>query len=69
MTRIDPWSAGRKELWSALEAAERATTPDQDFWRAPALTKLLRARIEAHYSVDMEEESRLQGLIDSLVHS
>ena len=57
VTGLDPWAAGRKELPAALEVAERATTPDQDFWRAPALNKHLRARSEAHYSADMDKES------------
>ena len=67
VTGLDPWSAGRKELRAALEAADRAPVPDQDFWRAPALAKLLQARLDAHFSADNVEESRLQGLIDSIV--
>ena len=66
-TGLDPWTAGRGELQDALEAAHRATVPQQDGWRVPYLGKLLAARLQAHYVVDSEEEQRLQGLIDALV--
>ena len=66
-TGLDPWVAGRAELRAALEAADRAPVPQLDSWRAPALVKLLTARLQAHYAADREEEGRLQGLIDSLV--
>ena len=66
-TGLDPWVAGRGELRAALEAADRAPVPQQDSWRAPALKKLLTARLQAHYAADEGEEGRLQGLIDSLV--
>ena len=67
VTGLDPWPAGRKELRAALEAADRAPVPAQISWRVPALSKLLTARLEAHYSADTEEELRLQSLIDSIV--
>jgi hypothetical protein len=67
MAGLDPWTAGRRELRAALEAADRAAVPDQDIWRVQALEKLLSARLKAHYSADTEEESRLQSLIDSIV--
>ena len=66
-TGLDPWVAGRAELRAALEAADRASVPQQDSWRAPYLQKLLAARLEAHYTADKEEEKRLQSLIASLV--
>jgi hypothetical protein len=66
-TGLDPWEAGRGELRAALEAADRAPVPQQDSWRAPALMKLLTARLRAHYAADRGEEGRLQGLIDSIV--
>ncbi len=66
-TGLDPWVAGRVELRTALEAADRAPVPQQDSWRVPALRKLLAARLAAHYAGDKEEEGRLQSLIDSLV--
>ena len=67
VTGLDPWEAGRGELRAALEAADRAPVPQQDSWRAPALEKLLTARLRAHYAADKGEEGRLQGLINSLV--
>jgi hypothetical protein len=66
-TGLDPWVAGRAELRAALEAADRAPVPQLDSWRAPALDKLLIARLQAHYAADREEEKRLTGLIDSIV--
>jgi hypothetical protein len=66
-TGLDPWVAGRAELRAALEAADQALVPQLDSWRAPALEKLLTARLQAHYAGDKGEEGRLQGLIDSLV--
>jgi hypothetical protein len=66
-TGLDPWVAGRAELRAALEAADRAPVPQQDSWRVPALEKLLAARLRAHYAADRGEETRLQGLIDSIV--
>ena len=66
-TGLDPWVVGRWELRAALEAADRAPVPQLDSWRAPALVKLLAARLQAHYAADKGEEGRLQGLIESLV--
>ena len=66
-TGLDPWTTGRGELQSALEAADRAPVPQQDRWRVPYLGKLLAARLKAHYAAESEEEQRLQSLIDSLV--
>ena len=64
---LDPWTAGKKELWAALEAAEQSPVPSQDRWRIPALDKLLTARLTAHFHADTEEEARLQLLIESIV--
>jgi hypothetical protein len=67
VTGLDPWVVGRAELRAALEAADQAPVPQQDSWRAPALKKLLAARLMAHYAADEREEARLQDLINSLV--
>ena len=67
LTGLDPWVAGRGELRTALETADQAPVPQLDSWRAPALSKLLTARLQAHYSADTKEEARLQGLINSIV--
>ncbi len=67
LTGLDPWVAGRGELRAALEAADQAPVPQLDSWRAPALEKLLSARLRAHYTADTWEEARLQSLIDSIV--
>ena len=64
---LDPWVAGRSMLQAALEAADRAMVPHLDRWRLPYLVNLLSYRLQAHYLADMEEEQRLQSLINSLV--
>ena len=40
---------------------------EEDRWRPVYLQKLLGCRVEAHYEADLEEEARLDGLIQSLV--
>ena len=67
VTGLDPWTAGRGELRAALEAADQAPVPLQDFRRGRALENLLTERTRAHYAADTLEEARLQGLIASLV--
>ena len=64
---LNPWVAGRANLWAALEAADRVPVPQQDSWRAPLLEKLLVARLQVFYAADKVEEKRLQDLISSLV--
>ena len=61
-----PWSAVKRELRAALEAADREPVPQQDSWRVKALQKLLNARLTAHFYVDTEEETQLQSLIQLL---
>ena len=46
---LDPWTAGRGELRAALEAADQAPVPLQDFWRGRALENLLTEGTRAHY--------------------
>ena len=69
MTGLDPWTAGRGELRSALDGAVRREVPEEDSWRPVYLKKLLGCRVEAHYGADLEEMARLDGLIQSLVHN
>ena len=66
-TGLDPWTAGRWELRSALNREARREVPEEDSWRPVYLQKLLGNRVEAHYGADLEEEARLDGLIQSLV--
>ena len=66
-TKLDPWAASRAQLKAALEADDLVPVPQLDSWRAPALEKLLSARVQAYYAGDEEETKRLQGLISSLV--
>ena len=51
----------------ALLAAERVEVPMGEEWRVPYLWRLLAERLQAHYSADTQEETRLQELIDSPV--
>ena len=44
MTGLDPWTAGRVELRSALERAVKKEVPEQDSWRPVCLQKLLASR-------------------------
>jgi hypothetical protein len=67
VTGLDPWTVGRGQLRTALEAADRASVPQLDSWRVPCLQKLLAARLQAHYAGDKEEEKRLESLVNSLV--
>ena len=67
MTGLNPWTVGRSQLKTALELALRREVPVQDLWRPQLLQKLLSARSEAHYSVDLVEEERIATLINSLV--
>ena len=61
------WRQLFQKLWAALEAADRVPVPQQEFWRAQFLAKLLAMRLQAYYSGDKVEENRLQDLISSLV--
>ena len=61
---LDPWTAGKKELRAALEAAEQSPVPPQDSWRIPALHKLLTARLTAHFHADTEEASSAANRIN-----
>ena len=54
-------------LKAALLAADRVEVPTGEEWKVPFLWRLLTERLQAHYSADMQEETRLQELIDSLV--
>ena len=64
---LDPWMESPARLRAALELADRVPVPQLDSWRAPALEKLLSARLQAHYAGDKTEEKRLEGLILSIV--
>ena len=55
------------ELQAALHREARREVPEEDSWRPVYLQKLLGNRVEAHYGADLEEEARLDGLIQSLV--
>ena len=61
--------SGRGELRTALDGAVRREVSEEDSWRPVYLQKLLGYRVEAHYRADLEEEARLDGLIQSLVHN
>ena len=60
-----PTSPGH--LQAALLAADRVEVQAGEEWRVPYLWRLLVGRLQAHYSADAEEESRLKELINSLV--
>ena len=64
---LDPWTAGKRELRAALEAAELSPVPPLDQWRIPALEKLLAARLTAHFRADTIEVERLQQFINFIV--
>ena len=64
---LDPWTAGKRKLQAALEAADQLPVPPKDSRRIPVLHKLLSARLTAHYHANTEEEVQLHELIDSIV--
>ena len=64
---LDPWTAGPGQLNRALLQNEAKPVPTQDAWRVPFLRRLLEERLQHFYMGDKLQESRIQGLIDSLV--
>ena len=54
-------------LKQELLRAEHQEVPQQDWWRTAYLRKLLEQRLVAHYSGDLNQEERLESLINSLV--
>ena len=58
---------GKGQLKAALGRATRNEVPECDYWRPELLQKLLTARLQAHYSADLEEEERITSLIDFLI--
>ena len=67
MSNCDPWTVSNSVMKHMLMEGCQIEMPDGDQWRLPCLEKLLAARLEAHYSANTEEESRLTDLITSLV--
>ena len=67
LTGLDPWTAPKQQLRSALESGLQTTVPEADFWRIRYLAKLLAERSEAYYRADEEEVGRLSSLMESLV--
>ena len=67
LTGLDPWTAPKQQLRSALELGLQTTVPEVDFWRTKYLANLLAERSEAHYRADEEEVCRLSSLVESLV--
>ena len=63
----NPWCTPRKEMTEILRSKTTRDIPEEDSWRVPYLSKLLDARIAAHYHADLEEEHELTSLINSLV--
>ena len=67
ITGLDPWVAGRGQLYSALQATDRREVALEDSWLSHCLQGILSARLEAHYMADTEEVHRLQGLRQYIV--
>ena len=63
----NPWCTSWKEMIVILRLNTKRDIPEEDSWRVPYLSKLLDARIAAHYHADLEEEHELTSLINSLV--
>ena len=61
------WTVGPGQLKRALLQNEAKPVPTQDAWRVPFLRRLLEERLQHFYMGDKLQESRIQGLIDSLV--
>ena len=66
-TGLDPWTCPTGQLRAALTHAEEVSVPAEDAWRVPYTWRLLEERLRHFYSGDIQEEQRVQGLLDSLV--
>ena len=67
LTQLDPWTASKAQLHSALERGLLFATPEADIWRSRCLANLLAERSQAFYRADDDEVCRLSSLIESLV--
>ena len=66
-TGLDLWTCSVGQLRAALHQAEQVPVPPADAWRVPYMRRLLQERLVHYYSGNLEEEQRVQGLLDSLV--
>ena len=67
LTQLDPWSASKAQLHSALEQGLQIATPEADIWRSRCLANLLAEKSQAFYRADDDEVCRISSLIESLV--
>ena len=66
-TGLDPWTCPTGQLRAALLRAEEVSVPAEDAWRVPYTWRLLEERLRHFYSGNIQEEQRVQCLLDSLV--
>ena len=69
VSSLNPWTTKQCQLRNALIAAELVEVPFVDQWRLPYLWSLLAQKSQANSSVLEKQESRLEGLINSLVRN
>ena len=66
-TKLDPWSTDKKTLKAVLMNLEMVEPEDEDIWRYQYLAKLLNERLFHQYCSNLEDETRVNLLINSLV--
>ena len=64
---LDPWTCPMGRLKRALQEAEEVPIPAEDAWRGPYMWRLLTERLRFYYNGDIEEEKKVQELLDALV--
>ena len=60
------WSSTTAQVRLAVKQNKLVPVPPADMWRLPYLRRLLEQRLQHHYSGEIQEETRIQALIDSL---
>ena len=66
-TGLEPWQTEKHILKSVLMIQEHEIPTTEDKWRVHYLARLLDERLLNHYQSNIEEETRLSELINSLV--
>ena len=63
---LSVWNSTTAQVRRAVSRNELVPVPAADQWRLPYLKRLLEQRLQHHYRGEIQEEARIQSLIDSL---
>ena len=63
---LSVWNSTTSQVRRAVKQNELRPVPAGDMWRLPYLKRLLEQRLQHHYSGEIQEEARIQSLIEYL---